>query len=434
MVRLLGGLMLWVTTTYCGPRVRTGQERGREGTGLYPELGALGFCKGASPALVSTVARQSMLMPSFELAHQEMARRGVNLNLKTVRRLSERLGTECLVTRTRDLMAWRAGQVTAGSELAGKRVGVAIDGGRTRLRENRRPQRRKGKRRTRRRRYDPKWREPKLLIIFELDDHGRMKRGTRAWIDGTFEGPDHMMELLAFHLHRLGAAQARNVAFISDGAPWIWDRLDWVKQKVGLVKDKTERILDWCHAVHHVSLALEQLKLSDTVRRRIFHRLRQNLRAGRAQCVIGELKERAAGKRHDHEVWREIAYLEKHTAHMDYKRLRKSGLPLGSGAIESAIRRVVNQRLKGNGIMWLKENAEAMLVLRAAALTGRWEELLQHVHTTMATNRRLDWHWTAPDMPAELQGPEQLKPPNPSCAVALFEKKFHTGRPAFRAS
>jgi hypothetical protein len=36
---------------------------------------------------------------------------------------------------------------------------------------------------------------------------------------------------------------------------------------------------------------------------------------------------------------------------------------LGSGAIESSIRRVINLRLKGNGIFWLEENAEAILAL-----------------------------------------------------------------------
>ena len=69
-----------------------------------------------------------------------MNRQGVLLNLKTVRRISERLGLEMLTTRKRDLMAWRAGQLPAGDALAGKRIGVAIDGGRMRLRENRRRQ------------------------------------------------------------------------------------------------------------------------------------------------------------------------------------------------------------------------------------------------------------------------------------------------------
>ena len=54
---------------------------------------------------------------------------------------------------------------------------------------------------------------------------------------------------------------------------------------------------------------------------------------------------------------------------MNCKELRSAGLPMRSGAIESAIRRVVNLRLKGCATMWRKENAQAMLVIRAAILT-----------------------------------------------------------------
>lgn len=419
-----------MTTLYAGPRLRTGKERGSNGGGVYPELGPLGFSKGASPALVSTVARLSVLMPSYAHAHQEMRRRGVVMDGKTVRRITQQLGSEVLTTRRRDLMAWRAGHGPVGDELAGKRVGVAIDGGRTRLRENRRRCRRKGQRITRRRKYDAMWREPKLLIIFELDERGRMKRGSRAWIDATFQGPDHLMELLAFHLHRLGASRAETVAFVSDGAPWIWDRLAWVEQKVGLVDSQIHRILDWCHAVHHVSVALEALALPDQTRQRIYQRLRQHLRHGRVHHVITELTRRASGKHRDHAVWREIEYFRKHADHMAYAKLRGLGLPMGSGAIESAIRRVVNQRLKGNGITWLQDNAEAMLVLRAAALTDRWEDTLDHVRTRMAADRHVDWRWTAPDMSAQLADPSvDLKPPKPPPPQSsqLLENKGVTG-------
>ena len=41
-LRLLGGLMLYVATLYCSPARRTGRGRGREGSGLYPELGGSG--------------------------------------------------------------------------------------------------------------------------------------------------------------------------------------------------------------------------------------------------------------------------------------------------------------------------------------------------------------------------------------------------------
>ena len=41
VVRLLGDLAITVMTLYCSPRVRTGKRRGREGSGLYPELASL---------------------------------------------------------------------------------------------------------------------------------------------------------------------------------------------------------------------------------------------------------------------------------------------------------------------------------------------------------------------------------------------------------
>jgi hypothetical protein len=83
-VRLLGGLMIYVTTLYCSPALRTGKGRGREGSGLYPELAVLGIQEGKSPALVREVGRQTALLPSYEMARQELAERGVHLNIKEV--------------------------------------------------------------------------------------------------------------------------------------------------------------------------------------------------------------------------------------------------------------------------------------------------------------------------------------------------------------
>ncbi|RCJ42041.1 hypothetical protein A6770_35295 [Nostoc minutum NIES-26] len=46
---------------------------------------------------------------------------------------------------------------------------------------------------------------------------------------------------------------------------------------------------------------------------------------------------------------------------------------IGSGAIESLIRQVVNLRIKGNSKFWLKENAEIMLHLRCQWIAGSWD-------------------------------------------------------------
>ncbi len=64
MLRLLGGLVLYVTTLLT-PLARTGRGRRQEGGGLYPELAAFGFSEGSSPALVSRVGRQCALVPSY---------------------------------------------------------------------------------------------------------------------------------------------------------------------------------------------------------------------------------------------------------------------------------------------------------------------------------------------------------------------------------
>jgi hypothetical protein len=412
--------VLYLSTLYCGPLARTGKGRGREGTGLYPELSALGISEGSSPALVSLVGRQCALLPSYQTAQRELAARGTPLDIKVVHRIARQLGAAVLTCRTRDLLRWRAGLLPAGAELAGRRVAAMIDGGRTRLRTVIRKQKGKGKGKKQRRRYKAEWREPKLLIIFEIDEQGRMKKKTRPWIDGTFAGPDEAMELLAFHLHRLGAAQAAVVTFVADGAPWVWERLDWVERRVGLKPGRAVRVLDWCHAAHNLSLALEALGLPEQERQRRYGQLRGWLRQGWQGMLLRELGALGEAAGNPPGLAQPLGYLSKHAAagHMEYKRLRRRGLPQGSGAIESAIRRVINLRLKGPGLMWRQENAEGALALRAAAVTERWEETMAWAREGMGRDRQLSWAWVAPDMLADLKADVPIKPPVPQKAVA----------------
>jgi hypothetical protein len=419
-VRLLCGLVLWITTAYCAPRTnknRKGQPI-EQGVGLYPELAALGFGKGCSPALQYTVARIVALSPSMEAARKELRRQGISLDKKAVRRIAEQLGYQLLALRQRELLAWRAGQLLPSEEFAGCRIAVQIDGGRVRLREYKKSKgKRKGKGKAKRRRFDTPWREPKALIIFEFDQQGKMiKKHRQPLIDGTLQGPDHLAELVAFHLHRLGAAKAQLVVFISDGARWIWDRLPWIEQRAGLDSSKTSHVLDYCHASHHISLALQALGLQGAARRRLYGWLKKLLRRSRYDEVVSELTKRAKRKKlkADHQVWTEIRYLQKHgeAGHLRYQTFRRRGIPCGSGAIESAIRRVINLRLKSNAIYWLEENAEAMFVIRALLLCDRWEDTLKRMRDTMARDRRLDWRWTAPDL-TSLNATEKVSPPSP---------------------
>jgi len=409
---------LWLSALYCAPLPRKGKGPGHGG-GLYPELAVFGLHSGQSAALSSRVARQTTLMPSFELARQELARDGVKLNIKVVHRSTHRLGERLLIARRCDLERYRNGQLPAGTQAAGKRIVAQLDGGRVRLRKVTRKQKGEGNKKKQKRRYRGQWREPKLLTVFEIDNKGQMGRTSRARIDGTFCGPDEVMELLAMHLHRLGAAQAEVVVFLADGAPWIWERLGWVVKRVGLDQKKVAYALDWCHALHHVGLALAAVGLPGAEHRRVFKRLRKWLRKGEAAAVLNELER--LGEKHGklEAMVTPVAYLDKHleAGHLDYDEMRRRGLPIGSGAIESAIRRVVNQRLKGNGLMWGVGNAEGMLLLRAAALTGRWDEEMQRALQSACADGYRDWHWSSPDMPIQLKAEVEVKPPAPQVEV-----------------
>jgi hypothetical protein len=395
-------LAITVMTLYCSPRGRTGKGRGREGTGLYPELAACRISEGSSPNVQAEVGRHVALLP-IEQARAELARHGLELDEKAVRRIAHELGAQMLASRTRDLMLFRRGDLPPGDEFKDKRVAVAIDGGRVRVRTVIKKVRVGG--RTKRKPFKVEWREPKLLIVFETDEKGRMAKGSRPVIDGTLRGPDALIELVAFHLHRLGAAQAQVVTFTADGAPWIWARLDWVIVQVKLDPARVVEVLDWCHAVHHVSLALQASGLSEEERAREYARLRRLLKAGRSRVVIEELEALAVGRPEDAAVWREIGYLSRHSeaGRLRYKCFRYRGVPLGSGAIESTIRRVINLRLKGTSLFWEEANAEAVLQLRAAVLSGRWEERLNRTREAMAKDRRTDWDWDPPECLAELK-------------------------------
>jgi hypothetical protein len=70
-----------------------------------------------------------------------------------------------------------------------------------------------------------------------------------------------------------------------------------------------------------------------------------------------------------------VRYVENHLHRMDYPMYRAKGWQIGSGPVESACKRVVGQRLKGAGMRWGEEGAEAVCRLRALFLSepGPWE-------------------------------------------------------------
>ena len=138
-IRLLGGLLVWVTSLYCEPRRGWFRKAEENVPGLHVELAQFGFGKGCSPALESRVSRQAALNPSFEFAQEELARDGLKMDVKTIARITYQCGAGLLALRTSELLQWRRGELPAGKEFAGKHISVQIDGGRTKIRGDLRP-------------------------------------------------------------------------------------------------------------------------------------------------------------------------------------------------------------------------------------------------------------------------------------------------------
>jgi hypothetical protein len=349
----------------------------------------------------------------LEVATQELNREGIDINIKEVRRIALQCGESILAMRYKMVQCFLAGAMLPGNELAGKRVVIELDGGRTNVRRNKARKNKGRKSKSRKNKsqkhknagthpkYHTEWREPKLMIIYTVDEHGKKEKGSRVWMDGTFQGPDHMAELLAAWLYRLGIFQADSITFIADGAPWIWDRFDWVVEILHLPKGKVQYVLDFYHAAHHLSLALAKLSLTDDERRRLYKELRSDLRNSRWQEVVRRLEELGGDLLSDKdcEFCRELRFIRKHgeLKHLNYTTYTRRGLPLGSGAVESAIRRVVNLRLKGNGMFWTQENAESMLQVRCQLLSTEWDVRLDELYKHRLKTRRRKWEWQAVD-------------------------------------
>ncbi|MGO8673248.1 MAG: hypothetical protein ACLQVD_18050 [Capsulimonadaceae bacterium] len=74
-------------------------------------------------------------------------------------------------------------------------------------------------------------------------------------------------------------------------------------------------------------------------------------------------------------------YYRNNKERMDYKRYKAMGLYVGSGAVESACKQVVTQRLKGAGMRWTRAAAQTIANLRCHSLSKQWEGVTEQRNT-----------------------------------------------------
>jgi len=379
-VLLLGGSSVEVTTSYYllrpppGPgRRRKKGKRGKEGNGVYPFLAVLGIHFRASPALASVVAHHTAL-GTVQQTIETLALRGIRLDPKTVSRIAQRVAERGLAYRewlTEQCKKLKCCVFTA----AGKRIVIGVDGGRLRTRVARRG-RRKG---NGRKGFHALWREPKVFVIYEIDAKGRKKKRGLVRYDATMEKADQVFEILAATLIAIGADRATEWVFVGDGADWIWDRVPALVEKVGFDAKKVTEVVDYYHASQRLHvIAAAKRGWSEQRRVQWIRRMTKLLRQGQIDSLLKEARELCVG-RQARALRSLLTYFDNHKARMRYNIFKQKRIPLGSGAVESGVRRIVNLRLKGNGIFWTARNAEGILHLRAQVLAGQWPAFIRCV-------------------------------------------------------
>ena len=362
MVRTVQGLAVPVRLTYYR---RQGQRRaGKRDAGVYAGLVLLGIYDRCTPALASEVSLLAAMLGSLAEAQDVLAARGVEVDTKTVRLIAYRYAARARLAQQIERTAFE-------DTVAGRRVVISSDGGRLRLRETKRgPKTKKG-----RRRYTGAWREPKVLIVYVVDAEGKQESRFAPFIDATLKGPDAVFALLRTYLQRLEITQADHVLFIADGAPWIWKRVPLLVQALGLAAAQVHELLDFSHAVHHLGqVAALRKDWSAKARTRWRTHQRRLLIRGEVDQVITAVRDLCRG-RNSQAIRKHREYFTKNQHRMAYAQLMALKLPIGSGAIESAVRRVVNLRLKGPSLFWCRASAEAILLLRSYDKAGRWNML-----------------------------------------------------------
>jgi len=299
---------------------------------------------------------------------------GVQINVKTLRRY-------CRLTGERG-MKWRGVMSLDGTEkLAGVTVVVGIDGGRLRQRRRKRGRRKKGQKRQG---FYTDWREPKLFTIYFLNAQGEVMPEFAPLHDATMGDHQAMFALLQQYLLALPLAQAEKLVFCGDGAPWIWSDVISLCEHMELDMDKVHQVLDYTHAKQQLGQLLDYVGQRKRQQGKLDHKWNQLLWHGHIDALKTEIEQQCVGSKQvtAHNKWKK--YFKQNQNRMQYQTFKEQHIPCGSGSVESAIRRVINLRLKAPGTFWKLEMAEAFLFLRSQLISGRWSIMMHNLTRQMA--------------------------------------------------
>lgn len=236
------------------------------------------------------------------------------------------------------------------------------------------------------------WKEAKVGVVYRHDYDANRPIGGSARYVAVVNGFGEFAPVLEEALHVERIDEVPMVVWVGDGAPCNWTLADQ------LAPDAVQ-ILDWHHAVEHAVDCGKVLLGEESPFLPLWQKRAEALLAEGPDAIIAELMEcvpEAEKRRRDKVDALQalddlVRYYRTNLHRMKYRLLREQGLPIGSGAVESAHRHMLQTRMKRAGQRWAMRNARRMARLRAAYRTAGplafYDAIRRASHTRPVTAR-----------------------------------------------
>jgi hypothetical protein len=309
-----------------------------------------------APQLRAGLVQLGTWMPFHQVPAAAWALFRVTVSAETVRRLTEQAGATLEAADAATLALLEAGEPVPAE--AGPAVQqLSVDGAMVPL-------------------VGGQWGEVKTLVTGAVeqrpdkDGHLQPHTGALSYFSRLADAETFGRQATV-ETHRRGTDTAGVVCGPADGAVWVQRFLD-------LVRPDAVRILDFPHAVEHLGAVASTVFGAGTVAGCAWLRtVRRELRDGEPAAAVAALcmvpvEEAADAVTALAARDGAITYVTSRWEQIQYATFRQAGYPIGSGAVESANKLVVEVRLKGSGMHWAPANVNAMLALRTAWCSGRW--------------------------------------------------------------
>jgi hypothetical protein len=217
-----------------------------------------------------------------------------------------------------------------------------------------------------------KTREVKLGCVFTQTTTNEKGRPVRDPDSTTFVGAIEIAEDFGKRIEaeaiRRGIHNAYRVVVLGDGAAWIRGICE-------LRFPHALQIVDLYHAREHV-VDLCKLLFGSNEKKILRYRTQwwTYLDEGNIDKILSQAEKMLPVQIDSlQKAKSELHYLNENKTRMRYAEFRNQGLFVGSGVIEAGCKSIIGARLKQSGMEWTVRGANAIIALRCALLSDRFE-------------------------------------------------------------